>query len=183
VANPAHFLTVLSLPVQSQPAQGLGQSTQTKPAQNENLAAKLPSTQVPPGLSNSVAFVQAVVVQSQTIVQGAPGVMISRATVEYSAGSIYVGNNATPISAAPREQPPQQKNPDVTVIGGLSFTPVQQDVTKATDSPAVIVSGQMLTNNGPVATIDGQLVAYSSGSIHVGTSVAAAPTAAPQQEQ
>ncbi len=45
------------------------------------------------------------------------------------------------------------------------------------------MSGQILTNNGHAATINGQIVAYSSGSIHVGTSVAAAPTAASQQQQ
>lgn len=77
----------------------------------------------------------------------------------------------------------KQKSLDATVIGGLSFTPVQQDDSGATNPPAIIVSGQILTNNGPVITINGRLVAYSSGSIHVATSVDAAPTAAFQQQQ
>jgi len=172
-----------SSPTQDSPAQGQGQSTQIKPGLNQNLPAQLPSTQVDPEISTSVAWVQAVVVQSQTIVQGAPGVLISGATVKYSAGSIYVGNNAAPISGAPQPPPLRQNGPDATVIGGLNFTPVQQDVSRATGAPTVVVSGQILTNNGHAATINGQIVAYSSGSIHVGTSVAAAPTAASQQQQ
>lgn len=186
--SPARKLSSQDLPVQSsptqdQPVQGQGQSAQIKPGLNQNLPAQLPSTQVDPEISTPVAWVQAVVVQSQTIVQGASDVLISGATVKYSAGSIYVGNNAAPVSAAPQPQPPQQKGPEATLIGGLKFTPVQQDVSGATGFPAVVVSGQILTNNGPAATIDGQIVAYSSGSIHVGTSVVAAPTAASQQQQ
>ncbi len=112
----------------------------------------------------------AVVVQGQTIAQGGPPVTINGEAIKYSAGSIYVGNSAT--AAAPTAIP-QQQNGAPVVVGGLTFSNVQQPGLQ----PAVIVQGQTIAENGSPVTINGNEVKYSSGSIYVGNSAVAAPTA------
>jgi len=172
-----------------QPNSSQHQTSQHQTSQHQtNQPAQDPPAQNPPaqgqhGVTSAAVWVPAIAIQSHTIVQGAPGVLISGLTVKYSSGSIYVGNNAAPISVISQPQQQQQQNADPAVIDGLSFTPVQQSGQAATSAPAVIVSGQTLSNNGPAATINGIVVVYSSSSIHVGTNVSPAPTVAPEQQQ
>ncbi|MCJ1364401.1 hypothetical protein MMC16_003511 [Acarospora aff. strigata] len=178
---------------------GSKQAQETRPAQNQNQNSPTPTqaapdqtsiTQIrpPPApleqsdhrVTSTGEWVPAITIQSQTIEQGAPGGLISGITVQYSAGSIYVGNNVAPISAPLTSSPPQRQPTALAVVGGLSFWPVQQPGRENTSPLAVVVSDQTLSNNGPAITMNGEPVQYSSGSIQVGTNIAPAPTFASQ---
>ncbi|KAL8904220.1 MAG: hypothetical protein Q9207_003408 [Kuettlingeria erythrocarpa] len=122
----------------------------------------------------------AVVVQGQTIVQGAPAVTIGGKPVTYSKGSLYVDGVAAPAPTAvntPQQLPPgpQPKAEAVPVsLGGFKFTPIVQpgaDDTierPAMAQPAVVVQGHTVRQDAPPVTINGNKVVYTGGSVQVG---------------
>ncbi|KAL8705801.1 MAG: hypothetical protein Q9201_001088 [Fulgogasparrea decipioides] len=116
----------------------------------------------------------AVVVQGQTIKQGAEPVIIDGKPVIYSKGSVYVGGAAAPAPTAgqaPRPDNQPAPKPSPVVFGGFKFTPVQQGNSAenpAQGRPAVVVQGQTIHQDAPPTTINGHEVVYSGGSVHVG---------------
>ncbi|CAA9314986.1 hypothetical protein AVDCRST_MAG94-1163, partial [uncultured Leptolyngbya sp.] len=124
----------------------------------------------------------AVVVQSQTVAQGGPPVIIDGNTIAYSSGSIYVGASAGP-APNPGQQANQNPNPAPVTVSGFQFTPVQVSSQEITAAPAVVVQGQTLSQNAPPVSISGVPLAYSAGSVYAGSSAAPVPPPAPQQQQ
>lgn len=119
----------------------------------------------------------AVIVQGQRVEQGAPPVTINGKTVQYSSGSVHVGDNAAPV---PPTRQGQHLSP--VIVGGLTVTPAPSHQNKGEGGnarPVVVVKGQTITENGPPATINGKPVVYSAGSIIAGGTRAAVPTAEP----
>ena len=124
-------------------------------------------------------------VQGQTI-QANNAATIGGTPIINSAGSIFVGNDAQPIPTSPpqavQQAQPQPQNPAPVAVAGYTFTPVPQN-NQSPPPNAVVVQGQTLQENGPVATIGGSPIAYSSGSIYVGNNAAPIPTSPPPQQQ
>ncbi|KAL8718231.1 MAG: hypothetical protein Q9225_004603 [Loekoesia sp. 1 TL-2023] len=128
----------------------------------------------------------AVVVQGQTIQQGAPPVTIGGKPVVYSKGSVYVNGVAaaapTIESKPPPVASPEQKANPVT-LGGFKFTPTVQAGTQDTApkpviaKPAVVIQGQTVQQGAPPVTINGHEIAYSAGSLHVGSTAVLVPQA------
>ena len=126
----------------------------------------------------------AVVVQGQTLMQGASPVTINGNQVAYSGGSVYVGNTAVPIPYANQGQ-----NPPPVAVKGMTFTPVAVAPNRGSQAspvdsgnqarPVVIVKGQTLTENGAPATINGKPVIYSGGAIYAGGTRVSVPTVRP----
>ncbi|KAI9880539.1 MAG: hypothetical protein M1830_002579 [Pleopsidium flavum] len=125
----------------------------------------------------------AVVVHGQTVAENAPPVTIEGNPVVYSSGSLYVGSNVASIQTAAQPQR-QEQIPSPVVLGAYTFSPVEPSAQAGnTGTAAVIVQGQTLSENAPGVTIDGSPVAYSAGSVYVGSNAAPAPTPVQQQEQ
>ncbi|KAL8734030.1 MAG: hypothetical protein Q9166_001791 [cf. Caloplaca sp. 2 TL-2023] len=130
----------------------------------------------------------AVVVQGQTIRESAPPVTVNGNKVEYSGGSLHLGNTAVPVATPKQGQSPLQP----VVAQGMTFTPIAvspnpDNKAPANDKqgyqarPAVIVKGQTLTENGPPATINGKPIVYSAGAIYAVGTKAIVPTVSPGQ--
>ncbi|MCJ1412759.1 hypothetical protein MMC19_006857 [Ptychographa xylographoides] len=119
----------------------------------------------------------AIVIQSHTITENADPITINGGTVAYSSGTVYVGTSAQAVPTNPQIQP----SSDPMVVAGLTVSLVPSSAQ--TPTPAVIVQGQTITENAPPITIDGTTVAYSAGSVYVGTSVQPVPTNQPPTQQ
>ena len=129
----------------------------------------------------------AVVVQGQTIEQGAAPVTIGGKPVVYSKGSVYVDGAAAPApTAAVVPAPSPQSKPQINPVNleGFEFTPVAQPgkpdtvVEPAIAEPAVIVEGQTVKQGAPPVTINGNEVKYEGGSVQVNNEIV--PTTPPK---
>ncbi|KAL8845821.1 MAG: hypothetical protein Q9221_009041 [Calogaya cf. arnoldii] len=102
-----------------------------------------------------------IVVEGQTIKQGAAPVTIGGIPVIYSKGSVYVGEASAPAPTA----------------GGFNFVPVVQQkmpenaAKPAQAKPAVIVQGQTIKQGSPPVIINGNKVTYTGGVIQVGNEI------------
>ncbi|KAL8712483.1 MAG: hypothetical protein Q9220_003331 [cf. Caloplaca sp. 1 TL-2023] len=169
----------------AQGSQG-GNQDPTKPAQGDSHPVKAPQPVAIPAPAPP-----AVIVQGQTIKQGAAPVTIAGKPVIYSKGSVYVGNAAaaapTGNQPIPQAQPAPKPNP--VDIGGFKFTPVAQPnppanaAKPAKAKPAVVVQGQTIQQGAPPVTINGNPVVYSGGSLQVGNAPAVPIPAAKQGQQ
>lgn len=174
-------------PSQNDPAKGdPGQSQKPGNQQpgNQQPGNQQPGTKQPgPGNPQSQNSVPAVVVQGHTISENGPVVSIGGSPVAYSSGSIYVGNTAAPAPTPPQQQHQQQQDPSTFVVAGYTFAPAPQQSQGNTAMSAVVVKGQTISENGPAVTIGEIAIAFSSGSVYVGSNAAAIPTPASQPQQ
>ncbi|KAL8741033.1 MAG: hypothetical protein Q9190_006321 [Brigantiaea leucoxantha] len=122
----------------------------------------------------------AVVVEGQTIKQGAAPVTIGGKPVIYSQGSVYVGGSGAP-APSPSALIPQQQEPPPVSLGGFKFAPAPQPNPQKASKPAILVAGQRIQEDAPPVTISGKAVQYTSGSVRVGDS--AVPISPPKQGQ
>ncbi|KAL8917581.1 MAG: hypothetical protein Q9208_007864 [Pyrenodesmia sp. 3 TL-2023] len=183
-------------PAQGGPAQG-GQQAQggenqgaqeatSNPTQTKNGDDQTPN--VPQEAQPPKPSQPAVVVQGQTITQGAAPVTIAGKPVTYSQGSLYMNGVAAPaptVRNTPQSPPPgPQPKPEAAPVnlGGFKFTPIFQPAVQgktenpAITKPVVIVQGQTVRQDAPPITINGNEVVYSAGSVRVGnTAVPVAP--------
>lgn len=157
---------------QSQSAQSQDQQGPNQQSQNHGAFPTQSSSQT-----------AAVIVQGQTVAENAPLVTIGGNPVAYSSGSLYVGSNVAPIQTTAQPQR-QEQIPSPVVVGVYTFSLAELSAQAGnTGAAAVIVQGQTLSENAPGVTIDGNAVAYSAGSVYVGSNAAPAPTPAQQPEQ
>ncbi|KAL8860166.1 MAG: hypothetical protein Q9178_003430 [Gyalolechia marmorata] len=122
----------------------------------------------------------AVVVQGQTVEQGAAPVTIGGKPVVYSKGSVYVDGAAAPApTAAVVPVPSPQSKPQINPVNleGFEFAPVAQPgkpdtaAEPAKAEPAVIVEGQTVKQGAPPVTINGNQVKYEGGSVQVNNEI------------
>ncbi|KAL8991723.1 MAG: hypothetical protein Q9169_007709, partial [Polycauliona sp. 2 TL-2023] len=147
----------------------------------------------------------AVVVQGQTIKQGGPPVTINGNKVTYTGGVVQVGNEIVPI---PPPRPGEVSKP--VVAQGLTFTPTvippkatdqdspnsgqgrpnnnNNDLTLPNNNPdqqpprpAILIKGQIISENGPPATINGKPLVYSGGAVFAAGTKVVVPTLVPGQ--
>ncbi|KAL8817847.1 MAG: hypothetical protein Q9223_003405 [Gallowayella weberi] len=130
----------------------------------------------------------AVVIQDQTIQQGAPPVTVNGNKVCYSGKSLHVGSTAIPIHPPKPGQPPSIP----VEVQGMAFTLIAIPSTVGKEAasptqqgsntrPAIIVKGQTITENGPPATINGKPVVYSGGAVYAAGTKVTVPTLLPGQ--
>lgn len=168
---------------QNQGAQD-GTSGPTQTAKGNDQAAD-----IPPEAESPKPAQPAVIVQGQTIVQGAPAVTVGGKPVMYSKGSLYVNGVAAPAPTAgssaqqlPPGPPPKAEAVPVS-LGGFKFTPIVQPGAQDTiekpamAKPAVVVQGQTVRQDAPPVTINGNKVVYTGGSVQVGNTAVAVPPA------
>lgn len=121
--------------------------------------------------------VPAVVVQGQTVHQGAPPITINGQKVSYPDNAIHVGNDVVPITPAKANQPGKPVE-----VHGMTFTPVAippsppSNQAATPTKPIIVIKGQTLTENGPAATINGRPVIYSAGNVYAAGTKVSVPT-------
>lgn len=138
------------------------------------------------GAAPSVPNAPMVVVQGQTLSENGPAITVGGAAVAYSSGFIQVGSSVAPVITPPPQPGPQQPPPQV--VGGLTFSRVQQSqvavplpvtvggLPVSVANSAVFI-GSITVAPGSAITISGTPISLGPSGLHVGSDIIPLPTA------
>lgn len=141
-----------------------------------SIVANAPPISLSAEVQNPNPVTPAIYVQGVELTEGAPAITQGGIAIAYSSGYLHVGSN---LVAIPQTVPPSFTS--ASALDGLSFSviPFSGNALQENPSPPEIyVQGVRLTEGGPPITQDGKVIAYSSGYLHVGSSVVEVPTLA-----
>lgn len=141
-----------------------------------SIVANAPPINPPAVIQNPNPVTPAIYVQGVKLTEGAPAITQGGIAIAYSSDYLHVGSS---VVAIPKTIPPSFTS--ASALGGLSFSIVPSSGNALEENPSppkIYVQGVKLTEGGTPITQDGKLIAYSSGNLHVGSSVLGVPTLA-----